>query len=185
MTWFTETPWPPIVICSMAAVLLIAAWYPNRRGVYLCGAGGLVVVSVAIWFVERQIVTESERVEAAVYGVTSAFQRNDRAATLDYFSPQVVFLRQLVSLALKYYDVQDDMRITDLHVTMKANDTLAISHFRANATVVSERLGDLGYRSSRWEVTWRKEADDWKITEVRRLDPITGEVIDPVPRVEQ
>lgn len=59
---------------------------------------------------------------------------------------------------------------------MMGEDTQAVSHFRANGTVVPENYGDQ-HVATRWEVSWRKEAGEWKVYKIVRLNPITGEPI--------
>jgi hypothetical protein len=36
-------------------------------------------------------------------------------------------------------------------------------------------MGDVGHRASRWDLTWQKQGGDWRIIEIQRLDPISGE----------
>jgi hypothetical protein len=171
--WFTETPWPPILICTVAIVCLVAMWQSNQRKGTLLAAGGLLIATVAIYFVERAIVTESEQLEAAVIELTDAFQRNDEQTTLSFFSKSAVEERLAVKAAMKLVDVGKDLRITDDHVRFMAGKTRAISHFRANATIKLAGR-DFGKQPTRWELTWQREAEEWKIIRVQRLNPING-----------
>jgi hypothetical protein len=171
--WFTETPWPPILICSVFAVCLVAMWQANRRTGTVLAAGLLVIASVAIYFVEQAIVTESEQLEAAVIDLTDAFRRNDQKTMLSFFSKSAIAEQLAVIGAMKLVDVGKDLRVTDDYVQFKAENSRAILHFRANATIkLSGR--DFGKQPSRWELTWQREADDWKIIRVQRLNPING-----------
>ena len=175
--WFTETPWPPILICSVLAVLLIAGWSANHRGSYLGGVLALVLLSGAIYVAELKIVTDAEQIEESVYGITSAFQQGDAGKTLEYVSAKAPGIRMFISSATQLVKVDDDLRVTDVHVTMKANGSRGISHFRANATVDVRGFGNLGYKPSRWEFTWQREADQWKVIHIYRLNVFTGERI--------
>ena len=175
--WFTETPWPPILAISVLAALLIAAAYSKQRSIYLLGVAALVLISGAIYVVERLIVTESEKVEASVYGITSAFQRADLEGTLEFFSPEDSEDRALVETALNMVTVEDDLRITDVQITMSAEETLAVSHFRANATVHAKGYGNISRHPSRWELTWRREQGEWRVVRVQRLHPLSGDPI--------
>lgn len=173
--WFTETPWPPILICSVLAALLIAGWSANRRGSYLAGVLALVVLSGAIYVAELKIVTDAEQIEEAVYGITSAFQQGDVDKTLEYVSAKAHFWRESIPYASRLVKIDDDLRVTDVYVTMKANGSRGISHFRANATVDVGGAGNRGRQASRWEFTWQREADQWKVIHIYRLHVITGE----------
>lgn len=175
--WFTETPWPPILICTALAVVLIAAWSADRRATYLAGVVCLLAAACAIFAVERFIVTDAERIEASVYGITSAFQQGELDETLDFISPKAPKIRDLVTMAMRMYDVHDDLRIRDLRVAMKSENSRGIATFRANATVSTAGHGDLGWHPSRWELTWQREADQWKVIRVCRLNWRTGQEI--------
>lgn len=176
--WFADTPWPPIFIGLALIAILVVAWNVTRRGAYLMWALGLSVACVAVYFAEQQIVTEAERVEAAIHGVTTAFEQGDLDKTLSYIAPSETLMRTAVSLAITRYDVKDDLRITDVQVEMRANETLAVSKFRANATIESKADNYRAQHPSYWEVTWQKIEGDWKITDFQRLHVVSGKPID-------
>lgn len=171
--WFTETPWPPMAICVAAAVLLAAAWYQNRRAVWLFGSLVALVATGGIWVVEQQIVTEPERVEQLVVEMVTAFQQQDVDRTLSYFAENNERDRGLLKGAIKIVHVHDDLQIRDVTVTLTSGATRAVSRFRANATIEVPHY--TGHQPSRWEITWEKIAGHWKIIRVTRLDPLTGE----------
>lgn len=175
--WFTETAWPPIAIGVVLAFALLIAWNVTQRSSYLVGALGLALACVGVYFAEEQIVTEAEKVEAAVYEVTGAFRDDDLEKTLSYISPSEEGMRLAVTAANALYDVEDDLRITDVRVETRANDTLAVSRFRANATISSRKGGFRGHHPTHWELTWRKIGGEWKITDYQRLHVVTGEPI--------
>jgi hypothetical protein len=173
--WFTETPWPPIVICTCFGVLSFAAWYAHKRAVYLALTLLIAFAAAGVFLVERYVVTEAERVENAVYGLTSAFQRRDLEGTLEFISRNAPDMRTLAERGLQLVTVEDDLRITDVQIGMLDNDTRAISRFRANATV---RLGGMNSGSrqpSRWLLTWQLEEGVWKVIRIESLDPLSGD----------
>jgi len=172
--WFTETPWPPILICSVLAVMAFAAWYATQRKIHLVGIAGLALIGAVVYFVEASIVTEAERVEAAVIALVEAYQRRDLDASLEHVSPNYVLLRGAIATTMAAYEVSDDLRLTDLRVRFTAEETKAISHFRANATVSGPMVTGQTRRPTRWELTWQLEADEWKVIKARSLDPLTG-----------
>ncbi len=174
MTWFTDTPWPLIVILGIAACVCLALWTSQKRAVWLVGVVILVGVAVGVFVVEKSIISEAERVEQNVYDLTGAFQRKDRERVLSFFSLQAPDLRATAVEALNLVDLPDGIDVKDVSVRMSNENTRAVSHFRANGTVSVKGLG-ARHSASRWEVTWQKEASDWKIVEVIRLDPIKDE----------
>ena len=173
--WFTETPWPPILICSVIAILFAVVWYAKQRAVFLLGVPVMLVCGVAIYFVEQSIVTEAELVEAAVLDLAETVERGDTEETLSFISANATALRLVIGTALTLVTVEDDLRITDLNVTMMAQNSRAKSHFRANGSFTHRSLGATSNRPTRWELTWQREGGEWKIVKVDMLDPITGE----------
>src|SRR5258707_10951480 len=104
MTWFTETPWPPIFILGIVACALLAVWSSRKRGIWLVGAGLMIVAAAAVFFIEKSVVTEAERVEQHVLDLTGAFQRKERERTLAFFSVQAPELRNMAISALDLVD---------------------------------------------------------------------------------
>jgi hypothetical protein len=173
--WFTDTPWPPIFICCVAAAVCGIVWFSTQRAKYLFFAFGFLFFSGLIFGLERMVVTEAERIEADVYNVTSAFQKKDLEKTLSFFSEKNLKDRLKVTGAMLLVTVHDDLRVSDVIVTVNENESLATSHFRANASVTMAGYGEAGWRPSRWEFTWQQEQDQWRIIKIRRLNPLRDE----------
>jgi hypothetical protein len=167
----------------IAAGGMLAVWSSQKRGVWLVGAATAMFAAVGVFFVAEAIVTEAERVEMKVHAVTEAFERKDRDGTLAFFSVQSPELRGTVVQALEWVDLPNGVDIKDMSVRLSNENTRAVARFRANGTVSFKQQGG-GHAASRWEVTWQKEAGDWKIIAVDRLDPIKDEkrqIFDPRP----
>ena len=177
MTWFTETPWPPIFVLAIVAVACVAAWASQKRAVWLVAALTTVVAAVAVFLIERWVVTDAERVEQSVHALAAAFQRKDREATLAFFSLQAPELRTLVGQALDWVDLPNGVNIKDLRVRTSNENTRAVSDFHANGVVSFQGMG-AKFAPSRWSVTWQKEGTGWKIIEVQRLNPVKDEKMD-------
>lgn len=176
--WFTETAIPPIAICSVIAVILFIQWYLKRQSKYLVGMALALVMMVGSYLIELSIITPRERVEADLYGLANAFQNKQVDATMDYISPRAVPLQMLVMLALNTVTIDGELRITDVQTEMLADNSLAKTHFRANGAATYKGIS--GRSPTRWELTWQKMGDAWKVTEARRLNPITGEELQPL-----
>lgn len=175
MTWFAETPWPPILICVTLAVMLMVRLFLVPRGMYVVGVALLLLAGASVYIVERALVTPREEVEAAVYGVASAFESQELDKTLDYFSARNDDERAIVAKAMAFVTRIDHLRITDLKIEMRSQNTRAASHFRANADVATRIHGELGRQSSRWLLTWQREGGKWKIVETVHLHPFRDE----------
>lgn len=175
----TENPWPAIIVLCCAAMICLAQWTTKRKLFQLVLGVACLLLGVGCFLLDVFVETPSERIVQNVYDLTSAFQKQDAQKTLSYFSP-LAKERILVELALRSVHVGDDLRISDVSVTFKAANSVAISHFRANASVsvsVPAMSGDFGFQPSRWELEWQREAGEWKIVKVHRLHPITGKEI--------
>lgn len=172
--WFTETAWPPILVGCVIAGLFVAAWYSSRRALPLIGALVVLALCVGIYVAERTIITEAEKIEQAVVDLTHAFRQKEVERTKGFFSPRYEEGRELVTRVIHFVDVEDDLSIASLNVRMLASNSRAESDFYANATVGTTTTGNLGRQSSRWKLTWQREGGEWKIIQVRRLNPING-----------
>ena len=173
--WFTETPWPPILIFIVVAVISFVIAVSQQRKIYLLGVVFMIVCSTVSFFVERQIVTEREKVEAVIHDLGAAVTELDIKKTMDYVSDSAEWIRVDIRIGLGMIKTIDRLSISDLDVTMKLQNSRAVTHFRANG---SWTIGDYaGHSATRWRLTWQKEEGNWKIIKVERLHPMNGQVI--------
>ncbi|HET6328982.1 MAG TPA: nuclear transport factor 2 family protein [Planctomycetaceae bacterium] len=170
--WFTETPWPPFLICSVVAAAFFAQWYLQRQpkqlyiALVVLALGGLVIV------VERLIVTESERVENNVYALAHAFESGDAARCGEFFSPHDEQDKAIVQGAARTVHIVGSIRVTDLSVQLTSAESRATSTFRASATANFNSQEIHG--ATRWELSWQREGGEWKIIRIRRLHFVGG-----------
>ena len=172
--WFTENPWPPILILGMAACGMFAAWYSQKRAIWLAGCLAALVGCGAIYFYEKSIVTDGEKVEARILKLVSDFEKKDRDAVVDAISKQAPKWREIALQALEDVDIQPGLDVKDMSVELFSERSQAVSRFRANGNVTYKK-GMTAYHPSRWELRWQKEGNDWKIVDVVRLDPLRDE----------
>lgn len=175
--WFTEDPWPAVMILAVLGLVFGIAWYSTRRGVHFLLAIGMVVLGLVVLLAEQMIVTEAEDVEARVLELGDAVVEGNPETVMGFFGAGTESLQSTINTNLKIVDVREGLRITDLEVTLEPGASEAESHFRANGEVLVRK--SMTYTSAtRWNLTWKKEDGTWKITEIQRLEPIKGEVID-------
>ncbi|MBI1311791.1 hypothetical protein GC176_10910 [bacterium] len=192
--WFTEDAWSPIVLCVIAAVIFFIAWSTTQRPRLLLGVPLALLAAVVIYFVEQSIVTDREQVEADLDSLLhtfveesqelhgSASQTPANLRTLDFFSAQNTTDRARVAAALNLV-VVEDVRITDVQTRLTNEDTRAVTHFRANGNVSLSGSSGGSHYSSRWELTWQKEAGRWTVTRTKMLNIMTGEE-QSIPRID-
>ena len=187
--WFTETPWPPILIFCVFGVLLFLGWVSQRKTGYLAGVALCLALCGLVFVVEQQIVTETERVEQRLLDFTAAFQRDSlqrgllnavigggpELESLKFLQGDEV--RRLATHALDLVDIQDDVRISDIRTKMSNKDSRAITQFRASASVTVSGYGAVR-QPSRWELTWGKEDGEWKVLRATRLNFMSGQPMD-------
>lgn len=176
--WFTETPWPPIVACTIAAAIFLGLWMTQGRGVHLAAVLGILAVAGGIYFVEKSVVTETERVEAAVLELADAVERDNVDDALGKISANATAERALVTTGLRLIDVDGNLRISDMQVNLLGENSRAQTHFRANGNIRYE--GQSQHTPTRWLLTWQREAGDWKVIRIERLSPTGGSPLDPM-----
>jgi hypothetical protein len=110
--------------------------------------------------------------------MAAAFEARDAQGLLSHISAREASLQALVSGAFKLITHVEGLHITDVSVDVLAAGSRARSHLRANGRFTAAGYGDIGHQPTRWELTWQKEAGDWKLIKVTRLNPISGEAIE-------
>lgn len=192
--WFSEDAWSPIIVIAVAAAICFIAWSSTQRSRYLIAVMILALCAVITHFVEQAIVTDGEKVEIDLHNLIDTFiaesqsissmQQAEVVQSLRFFSDQNASDRARVRAAVILADVSPDTRVTDVQIRLTNENTRAITHFRANGTVsLSGGGGGGGHYASRWELTWQKEAGEWKITRVKMLNPMSGEE-QRIPRID-
>jgi hypothetical protein len=170
--WFTENPWPPMLIAALGALACLALWNSARRKPYLYLALLLLGLTGGIYVAERAIVTEGERLQDEVAVICHQFRNRD-PAILTHFSETAPGLKVLCKTAMEMVKVRDDFRLTDFSTTFTNQGSRANVHFRANAELAVMDFS--GRHPFRCILTFGKEAGAWKILEVQRLNPINGD----------
>lgn len=175
----------PLAIVLVVAAVAAAAWAVfSGKAKPLVVAAVCLLLGAAAYGADWYVVTEAEKVEALVTDLAAAVVEGDSARALSYLSPTADLPRTTVAMGLKLVQIDPDLRISDRSTTVTANNTQAVSGFRANGTAGSKQLGNSGFRfATKWQLVWRKEANEWKIVQVRRFHPITEEPIDLLSRM--
>ena len=172
--WFTENPWPPMLLAGLASLVCFGLWNSDRRNLYLVSAFVLLGIVGAVYAVERAIVTDGEKLQSEIAQLCDQFRKRD-PATLDHFSATATDLKALCKTAMETVEIRDDLRLTDFHTRFTGQNSRASVHFRANATI--SVMGFSGHHPFRCILDFQKEGGAWKIVDVQRLDPIKGDKI--------
>ncbi len=175
--WFTETPWPPFVLCLVISAALFGWWNTHRGRGALAGSALFLLAGAAIVVIEAAIVTERERVEAGVYGLAKAFESGNAERCAEFFSPHDEADRELVRRAAGMVKIVGSIRISDLTVQVSSGNTRATAVFRASGT--ADFQGHSQHAATRWELTWERDGGEWKIVRVQRLRFMGEGTIEP------
>lgn len=185
--WFTEDAWSPILVCMLTSGLFFVAYAMTQRAKLLLVIPCLVLIAIAAFFIERSVVTDRERVEMTLIELIDTFVEESQQTTKNkeprcvrFFGVQNKRDQARVAAAVLMVRVEEP-RVTDIQIKLTNENTRAITHFRANG-IVSVGGGG-GHYASRWELTWQKEAGDWKVTATRMLNAVSGEE-QAIPRVD-
>ena len=168
-----------MLIAGLVAFVFLVMWSSNRRGLHLVLAGVFALICCSLYFVERAIVTEGERLQQRVRLLCEDFRKKD-ARTLNYFSKSRPDLMVLVQTAMAMVTIQSDFRLSDFQTTLTNENSRATVHFRANATIGVQGIGDVGYQPARLILAFQKEGGEWKIVDIERLNPINGKKMSPL-----
>lgn len=175
----TENPWPAAIALICVAIVCFGQFGSRRKLASLIGGVLCLMLAGGCFVLDNLVLTPREQIIKNIYDVSAAVQRQDVKTVLSYFSPQANE-RDVVRTTLEKVKVGDDLRISDVSVTFKSAESVAIAHFRANASItvnLAGITGGVGYHPTRWEFDWQREAGEWKIINIHRLHPINGKEI--------
>lgn len=172
----TENPWPAMIVLVSAAAACVIQGSAQRKRKYTIVGVVLALLGLGCFLLDTFVLTPREVITQHVYDLAAAVQKEDLPKTLSFFS-QNAPERADIERYFAMVDIGDDLRITDISVTFKAADSLAISHFRANGTISVPLFGHSEHHPTRWELDWQREAGDWKVIKVHRLHPVNGKEI--------
>jgi hypothetical protein len=161
-----ENPWWIIFFGIVAAAVLGVILFRTGRGAVLWALLGVVAITLLGVLVERLVVTERERVEMTLDGITAALEANDLNGVLAYVSPDAAKTRRRAAWALGRIKVQS-ARISNLDITINrlTNPPTAKAAFYGYL-YYRDRQGEIPYNScgSRVVVDLRKEGNLWLVT---------------------
>lgn len=174
--------WPLFFLCLILGAALLAQWLLQRGRRQIIAAAIFLAAAAAIFLTDRFIITETKRVQANIFDLAAAVQARNVERCLTFISESDTADRQLVGQAARMVEIQGPIRITDLSINMSSAESHAVSTFRATADVKFQNLTNR--YPTRWELTWQREANDWKIVRVRRLQLIGDQETAPLAAVD-
>jgi len=174
--------WPLFFLCLILSAALFGQWVLQRGRRQIVASAVFFLAAAAILLADHFIITETKRVEAGIYGLAKAVQAGNVEQCLDFFSPNDKADRQLVTTAVGMVEIDGSIHITDLSIKMSSAESRAVSTFRATATAKYQGRSDRV--PTRWELTWQREGNDWKVTRIRRLQLIGDQETNPLSAMQ-
>jgi hypothetical protein len=173
MSWLTENPWPLLLLLAGTAVVALILGVPKGRSVSIV----CVLAAVGLYLVEMSIVTPAEEVEAQLQTMLEAFRERNQDSIARAIADEAPKLRETAAQGLELVTLTNDFHIKDLEVTLRSDGLTADAHLRANGTLIVNQ-GDAAARVfTRWQTVWKHIGGDWKLVEVKRLDPVNSQEI--------
>ena len=171
MSWFTENPWPLLLILGGAAVVAMISGAPKGRSVSIV----CLLAAVGLYFVESAVVTPGEEVESQLQVMLEAFRDRNQAAIDHCIADESAGLRETAAQGLEKVSLTKDFHIKDLEVTVRNDGQTADAHLRANGTLKVTHGDMLTRVFTRWQTVWKLVGSEWKLVEVKRLDAVNGQ----------
>ena len=125
--WFTETPWPPILVFSVVGVICVVAWTSRKQLISLGVLALMVICCVVTYAVEQQIVTEREKVEVVVHDLAATVKSLNMQESLAFVSDTAPEIKVDVRIGLGMVQKIDRLAISDLQLEMKLKNSRATS----------------------------------------------------------
>ena len=171
MTWFTENPWPLLLmLCGAAAVALISG-APKGRSISIVS----LLAAAGLYLIESAIVTPGEEVESQLQTMLEAFRDRNQGAIDRCIADESAGLRETAAQGLQKVTLTNDFHIKDLEVIVRPDGQTADAHLRANGTLKVIQGDMIARVFTRWQTVWKQVGNEWKLVEVKRLDPVNGQ----------
>lgn len=174
--------WPLFFLCLILGTALSVQWVLQRGRRQIIAAAVFLLAALAILLADHFIITQTKRVEANIYALAKAVEAANVDRCLSFFSQSDTPDRQLVQQAVGMVQIQGAIHITDLSIKMSSAESRAVSTFRATADVTYQN--QTNRFPTRWELTWQREGNEWKVIRLRRLQLMGDQETNPLSAVD-
>ena len=167
MTMLLDDPVPIIAVGIVLEAMLAIVFVNTRRRVVLLGMLGVAILVAAGVGLERFVLTDNEKIEAALDGAAAALEADDLTLFGQYLAPSATRTLSRAAYALGIVRITT-FRITGLRTTINHLTSPPTAEARFRGTVhYRERRGTVSYGIYRAEfvVTLQWETGRWLITD--------------------
>ncbi|HWC88095.1 MAG TPA: hypothetical protein VG433_00510 [Pirellulales bacterium] len=133
MTWFTENPWPFLLVGLLVEVVLVVILISTGRGALLSAIAGVAVLNIVLLVTERIVVTDREQVAATLDELAGALTTGDAPTVLAFIAPSATELRARAEHGLQQVKINEARVLPGLQVTLseRADPPSATAAFNA------------------------------------------------------
>lgn len=177
MSYLTENPWPVIIVLIAVAVVGFLTGSGKGRAV----AGVCAVLCVALFFLERYLVSPGEEIEQRVELLLEEFRAADIDGIGEILSSQNQGLKDTAARGLELVEIEDSFHIASVDVSINETDSdedsarTAVAMIRANGNLtLLKHGGGSRHVPTYWKTTWVFQNDQWRLDKVVRLNPANG-----------
>ncbi|HUY92668.1 MAG TPA: hypothetical protein VMV10_28265 [Pirellulales bacterium] len=177
MSWLFEDPTPLIVVGVLIEGLLAVVFVNTRQLKAAAAMAGVLVLVLAGLAVEQVVVTDYERIEAALDGTARSLRANDVPGLLAHIDPQAAGMRQNAETNLRRARIRD-AKVKDLKVQFHrlTSPPTAEAEFIGNIKGSFQSGIDVGEGTiiRRFHIKFVRRGDDWLMTAYEDLGPPIG-----------
>lgn len=172
-----ERPLLIVILGSVTAVLLGAAWVQTARRGLLIATFVTIAATAVLLCVEHLVETDREQITETLHAVADAVERNDIEGALVYADPETPWIRQQALTELPQYVFHRITIKPDLEIDIQPDKDPPLATARFHVMVVlSDRAGWLQEsRIPRYVVVSFKKIDDqWLVYDYEHSTPRQG-----------
>lgn len=172
-----ENPFWIIVLGVLIPVGCGYAWMKTNDRRWLIASGATFVIALALFFLERNVETDQEKLRQAVIDLAQAVESNDVQLALSKVDPSAERCRQRIQSEMPMYefDMCNVMSMAPPAYDSEENPQKAMIVFVVWVDVAAPTYSYEGNAKRRVILYYRKDANgDWKVYDYDHEDP-TGD----------
>ncbi len=169
MTWLLEEPWAILLMGVAVAAIFLVVLVQTRHWAAMGAIAVVVVLTIVLLVVEHNVVTPTEEVQNAIYGVAAAIEANDQQEVLDRISPNAPNLRSLVTGNMPRMEFSKARIVGRLNIVINklTSPPSATANFQGLITGSAGRNRQNVTQLGRYRVTLRREGQQWLISDYK------------------
>ncbi len=177
MSLLFENPWPILVTGVLLTVILTSGFLRTGRITLIWATVGVMGLTVALFFLERRIVTPMEEVEMTLHQIAAELEANNIEGVVGYIASSAPQLEKIARSRLRDVTIEQVKIKRNLHIELATRREPNLATARFNVVVVgADKAGTLGRRQGAWffVVNFRKEQGGWRVESFEEKDPRAG-----------